>query len=176
MFVLDVCVWFLVGQLIALEPTYIKSDLRLGQDFLGLVWTVYGAGELVGSLLLTRVRQGLGRELVFAARGLLLAGAGFLVYVSVAVGVSAIAANIVFGVGFPFFVASSNALIQRVARAPGKVSAAFSMVGEAGPVASALLLAAAGPDIPVRAWLLVSGLLFTFVALGALRISSRTPA
>jgi hypothetical protein len=171
MFLLDVCVWFLVGQLIALEPSYIKGDLGLGQDFLGLVWTVYGVGELIGSLLLTRVRQGAGRELVFAARGLLLAGAGFLLYIIVAIGASALAANIVFGIGFPFFVASSGALIQRVARSPGRVSAAFSMVGESGPVASALLLTAAGPDIPVRAWLLVSGVLFTMVALGALRVS-----
>ena len=174
MFFLDICVWFLVGQLIALEPTYIKGDLGLGQSFLGLVWTVYGVGELIGSLFLTRVRQGAGRELVFAARGLLLAGVGFLVYISVAIGAAAIVANIVFGIGFPFFVASSNALIQRVARSPGKVSAAFSMVGESGPVVSALVLAAAGPGIPVRGWLLVSGSLFTLVALVALRISRST--
>lgn len=171
MFILDICVWFLVGQLITLEPTYIKADLGLGQDFLGLVWTVYGVGELIGSLILTRVRQGAGRELVFAARGLLLAGVGFLAYVSVAAGGAAIVANIVFGIGFPFFVASSNALIQRVASAPGKVSAAFSMVGESGAVVSALLLTAVGPGISVRAWLLVSGALFTVVALAALRVS-----
>jgi predicted MFS family arabinose efflux permease len=171
MFILDICVWFLVGQLITLEPTYIKGDLGLGQDFLGLVWTVYGVGELIGSLFLTRVRQGAGRELVFAARGLLLAGVGFLAYISVAAGGAAIVANIVFGIGFPFFVASSNALIQRVASAPGKVSAAFSMVGESGAVVSALLLTAVGPGISVRAWLLVSGALFTVVALAALRVS-----
>jgi MFS family permease len=176
MFLLDIGVWFLVGQLIALEPTYIKADLGLGQDFLGLVWTVYGVGELIGSLLLTRIRRGAGRELVYAARGLLLTGAGFLVYVGVAVGASALVANVVFGIGFPFFVASSNALIQRVARAPGKVTAAFAMVGEAGPVASALLLIAAGPGISVRVWLLVSGILFTVVAIVALQVSRRAVA
>lgn len=176
MFLLDIGVWFLVGQLIALEPTYIKADLGLGQDFLGLVWTVYGVGELIGSLLLTRIRRGAGRELVYAARGLLLTGAGFLVYVGVAVGASALVANVVFGIGFPFFVASSNALIQRVARAPGKVTAAFAMVGEAGPVASALLLTAAGPGISVRVWLLVSGILFTVVAIVALQVSRRAVA
>lgn len=171
MFALEICVWFLVGQLIALEPTYIKRDLGLGQDFLGLVWTVFGAGELVGSLLLARIRRGAGRELVFAARGLLIAAVGFLVYISVAVGAAAIVANVVFGVGLPLFVASSGALIQRVARAPGRVSAAFAMVHESGPVASAVLLAAAGPGIAVRTWLLVSGVLFTLVALAALRVS-----
>lgn len=173
MFILDICVWFLVGQLITLEPSYIKGDLGLGQDFLGLVWTAYGVGELIGSLILTRVRQGAGRELVFAARGLLLAGVGFLAYVSVVIGAAAIVANVVFGIGFPFFVASSNALIQRIARAPGKVSAAFSMVGESGAVLSALLLSVVGGEISARAWLLVSGALFTLVALAALRVSGR---
>jgi predicted MFS family arabinose efflux permease len=171
MFILGICVWFLVGQLITLEPSYIKADLGLGQDFLGLVWTVFGVGELIGSLLLTRVRQGAGREMVFAARGLLVAAVGFLTYISVAIGAAAIVANVVFGIGFPFFVASSNALIQRVAGAPGKVSAAFSMVGESGAVVSALLLTVVGSAISVRVWLLVSGVLFTVVALGALRIS-----
>jgi MFS family permease len=170
---LDVCVWFLIGQLITLEPTYIKDDLGLGQDFLGLVWTVYGVGELIGALLLTRVRQGAGRELAFATRGLLLAGVGFLFYVAVAIGASALVANIVFGIGFSFFIASANALIQRVARAPGRVSAAFSMLGESGPVASTILLLAVGPGIHVRAWLMVSGVLFTIVALVGLRASIR---
>lgn len=170
---LDVCVWFLIGQLITLEPTYIKADLGLGQDFLGLVWTVYGVGELIGALLLTRVRRGAGRELVFATRGLLLAGIGFLVYVAVAIGASALVANIVFGIGFSFFVASANALIQRVARAPGRVTAAFSILGESGPVASSLLLLAVGPGIDVRTWLTLSGVSFTLVALTGMRASSR---
>jgi predicted MFS family arabinose efflux permease len=173
MFILGICVWFLVGQLITLEPSYIKTDLGLGQDFLGLVWTVFGVGELIGSVLLTRVRQGAGRELVLAARGLLVAGVGFLTYISVAIGAAAIVANVVFGIGFPFFVASSNALIQRVARAPGKVTAAFSMVGESGAVMSALLLILVGSGISVRIWLLVSGVLFTLVAMAALRMSRR---
>ena len=168
---IDLCVWFLIGQLITLEPTYIKEDLGLGQDFLGLVWTVYGVGELIGALLLTRVRSGAGKELRFATRGLLLAGAGFLVYVAVAIGASAVVANIVFGIGFSFFVASANALIQRVARAPGRVTAAFSILGEAGPVVSSLLLLAVGPGIDVRAWLTVSGILFTVVALAGMRAS-----
>lgn len=170
---IDLCVWFLIGQLITLEPSYIKDDLDLGQDFLGLVWTVYGVGELIGALLLTRVRSGAGKELKFATRGLLLAGVGFLVYVAVAVGASAVVANIVFGIGFSFFVASANALIQRVARAPGRVTAAFSILGESGPVASSLLLLAVGPGIDVRAWLTVSGILFTIVALAGMRASAR---
>ena len=170
---LDLCVWFLIGQLITLEPTYIKHDLGLGQDFLGLVWTVYGVGELIGALLLTRVRGGAGRELALATRGLLLAGMGFLVYVAVAIGAAAVVANIVFGIGFSFFVASANALIQRVSRAPGRVTAAFSILGESGPVASSLLLLAVGPGIDVRVWLTVSGVLFTLVALAGMRASAR---
>jgi hypothetical protein len=173
MLLLDISVWFLIGLLISLEPIYIKRDLGLDQAFLGVLWSVYGLGELAGSLMLTRVRNGSGRELSFAARGLLLASAGFLLYVSVPIGIAALAANLVFGIGFPFFVGSAHALIQRVARFPGRVTAAFSMVGEAGPVATALLLAAAGRDVAVRPWLLGSGILFTLVGLSALRISVR---
>jgi predicted MFS family arabinose efflux permease len=173
MLLLDISVWFLIGLLISLEPIYVKRDLGLDQTFLGVLWSVYGLGELIGSLLLVRVREGAGRELSFAARGLLLAAVGFLLYVSVPLGVAAIVANVVFGIGFPFFVGSANALIQRVARFPGRVTAAFSMVGEFGPVATALLLAAAGRDISVRPWLLASGVMFAIVALWALRISVR---
>jgi predicted MFS family arabinose efflux permease len=176
MLLIDVSVWFLIGMLISLEPLYIKRDLGLDQAFLGILWSTYGAGELIGSLLLTRVRKGAGRELTFAARGLLLAAGGFLLYVSVPIAAVVLAANVLFGIGFPFFVGSAHALIQRLARFPGRVTAAFSMVGEVGPVATALLLAGAGRDIPVRPWLLGAGIVFTFVALSALRVSARLGA
>jgi MFS family permease len=173
---LDVSVWFLIGLLISLEPSYIRRELGLGEDFLGLVWSTYGLGELIGAVLLTRVRRGSGRELVFASRGLLLAAGGFLVYVTVVVPWTVIVANVVFGIGFPFFTASASAMIQRVARHPGKVTAAFSMVGEAGPVISALLLAGVGTALDIRAWLLAAGILFAGVALAASAASRRVPA
>ena len=170
---LDLSVWFLIGLLITLEPSYIRRELGLGEDFLGLVWSSYGVGELIGALLLTRIRRGSGRELALAARGLLLAAIGFLTYVLVVVPWAVVAANVIFGVGFPFFTASAQAMIQRVAKHPGKVIAAFSMVGEAGPIVAALLLAAAGAGINVRGWLLGSGILFAGVALAASAVSRR---
>jgi predicted MFS family arabinose efflux permease len=173
---LDLSVWFLIGLLISLEPSYIRRELGLGEDFLGLVWSTYGAGELIGALLLSRVRRGGGRELVLAARGLLLAAVGFLIYVTVVVPWTVIAANVVFGIGFPFFTASAQAMIQRVAGHPGKVSAAFSMVGEAGPVTGALLLAGVGGALSVRGWLLGAGVLFAGVALAASAVSRRVPS
>ena len=172
---LDLSVWFLIGLLITLEPSYIRRELGLGEDFLGLVWSTYGAGELIGALLLTRVHRGSGRELVFAARGLLLAALGFLIYVIVVVPWTVIVANVIFGIGFPFFTASAQAMIQRVARHPGKVIAAFSMVGEAGPVVSAFILVAAGAAVSVRGWLLGSGIVFAGVAVLAVYVSGRRP-
>jgi predicted MFS family arabinose efflux permease len=173
LFGISVSIWFLIGLLIALEPLYIKDDVGGGQDFLGLIWAVYGAGEVAGSVLLTRTRRGTGREPVFIAFGLLLASVGFLLYVSVSSPLAVIAGNVVFGMGFPFYTATSNALIQRVARHPGKVTAAFSMAGEGGPVAASALLAVGGGVLTVRGWLLVSGLAFTVVALAALRVARR---
>ena len=173
MLVIDISVWFLIGMLISLEPIYIKRDLGLDQAFLGILWSTYGLGELIGSLLLTRVRGGAGKELTFAARGLLMAAVGFLLYVSIPVGAAALGANLLFGIGFPFFTGSAHALIQRVAHFPGRVTGAFSMVGEMGPVLTALLLAVAGRDLDVRPWLLWSGVAFSLVALAALRASYR---
>jgi predicted MFS family arabinose efflux permease len=173
LFGIAVSIWFLIGLLIALEPLYIKDEVGRGQDFLGLVWAVYGAGEVAGSLLLARTRRSAGREPSLVAFGLLLASVGFLIYVSVSSPVTVIAGNVVFGIGFPFYTATSNALIQRVAQHPGKVTAAFSMAGEGGPVAASALLAVAGGAMSVRAWLLGSGLAFTVVALAALGVARR---
>jgi predicted MFS family arabinose efflux permease len=173
LFGISVSIWFLIGLLIALEPLYIRTDVGGGQDFLGLVWAVYGLGEVMGSVLLAVRGRGAGREPTFVAFGLLFASVGFLLYVSVPSAIAVIAGNIVFGIGFPFYTATSNALIQRVARHPGKVTAAFSMAGEGGPVTASALLAVAGGALSVRGWLLVSGLAFTVVALAALRVARR---
>lgn len=173
LFGISVSIWFLIGLLIALEPLYVKDVVGRGQDFLGLIWAVYGAGEVVGSVLLARVKRGAGREPSLVAFGLLLASVGFILYVSVAAPLAVISGNLVFGIGFPFYTATSNALIQRVARHPGKVTAAFSMAGEGGPVVAAIILAVAGGALSVRGWLLASGLCFTVVALVALRVARR---
>jgi predicted MFS family arabinose efflux permease len=175
LFLLAVAVWFLIGVLISLEPAYLREELGRGQVFLGAVWAVYGAGEVLGSIALARVRRGTGREPTLVALGLLLAAAGFLIYVSVRSPVAVIVGNVVFGVGFPFFTATSQALIQRLARFPGQVSAAFSMAGEGGPVAAAALLGSVGQRVGIRTWLLLSGAVFTLVALVALSMARRRP-
>ncbi|HYH28351.1 MAG TPA: MFS transporter, partial [Actinomycetota bacterium] len=127
LFFLAIAVWFLIGVLISLEPAYIREELGRGQVFLGVVWAVYGGGEVVGAIGLARLRRAAGREPQLVAGGLLLAALGFLVYVSVRSPVAVLAGNVVFGIGFPLFTATSQALIQRIAVAPGRVSAAFSM-------------------------------------------------
>lgn len=173
LFLIAVAVWFLVGFLIALEPSWVKDGLGRGQDFLGVIWATYGAGEVVGSVILARRKGAMGKEPRFVAAGLLLAALGFLVYVGVAVPATAIAGNVLFGVGFPLFTASSYALIQRLAGSPGKVTAAFSMAAEAGPVIAAALLAAVGRALSVRPLLLGAGGAFSVVALVALRAARR---
>ena len=173
LFLLAVAVWFLIGMLISLEPAYLREELGRGQVFLGTVWAVYGAGEVIGSIVLSRVRRGAGREPTLVAMGLLLAAVGFLIYVSTRSPVAVIVGNVVFGIGFPFFTATSQALIQRLARFPGQVSAAFSMAGEGGPVAAAAILWVTGDRVGVRTWLLLSGAVFTLVALVAVRVARR---
>ena len=171
LFFLGIAVWFLIGILISLEPAYLRSVLGQGQVFLGVVWAVYGGGEVIGSLALARLRRGAGREPVLVAMGLLLAAVGFLIYVSIPLPVAVISGNVVFGIGFPFFTATSQALIQRLATYPGQVSAAFSMTGEGGPIAAAVILTAVGDALSVRMALLISGIVFTLVSLVAVRMA-----
>ena len=173
---IDISVWFLIGLLLSLEPSYLRHELGMGQTFLAILWTVYGVGELIGSLLLARRPTGAGRELILASRGLLLAAVGFLLYATIPIWWAALLANVIFGIGFPFFVASGGALIQRVARHPGKVTATFSMVGELGAVLSAVTLAVAGRAVEVRPWLIGAGVVFTFVAIAASRVAVRLAA
>ncbi len=173
LFLIGVAVWFLVGFLIALEPSWVKDGLGRGQDFLGIIWASYGAGEVVGSVILARRKHAMGKEPRFIAVGLLLGAVGFLVYVGVATPATAIGGNALFGVGFPLFTASSYALIQRLARAPGKVTAAFTMVAETGPVLAAALVAGVAGNVGIRPLLLGAGGAFSLVALLALRVARR---
>ncbi len=165
LFLVGIAVWFLIGILIPLEPLYLQGSLGRGQVFLGIVWAVFGAGEVIGSLRMARLRDAAGREGRYMGAGLLFAGLGFVLYVSVIADAAVIAGNVVFGIGFPMFTAAANGLIQRIAAHPGRVSAAFNVIGESGPVLAAVLLGVAGGLLSVRGWLLASGSLFAVVGL-----------
>jgi predicted MFS family arabinose efflux permease len=165
--------YLLLGVVITLEAVYIREVLGRGQDFLGVLWSLFGAGAVLGSLVLARMRGGAGKEHLLVAAGLAGGGIGYVLYVATASPTVSAMGSFVFGAGFTFFSSPTEALIQRVASQPGMVTAVYAMLGEGGPLGTALLVTAAGALISVQPWLVWSGAAFTALAGLALAASRR---
>jgi MFS family permease len=69
--------------------------------------------------------------------------------------------SFLFGAGFTFFSSPGQALIQRVAAHPGKVTSVYAMLSEGGPLVAALLVAFLGGFIAVQPWLIGAAIVFT---------------
>jgi MFS transporter, DHA3 family, macrolide efflux protein len=157
--------YLLLGMAITLETLYVKEVLGRSQDFLGLVWSLTGAGAALGSAALAALRQGVGRERLLIALGLLGGGVGYLLYVGTSVPLVSLVGGFLFGAGFTFVSSPGQALIQRVAANPGKVTSVYAMLSEGGPLATSILVAVAGGLIAVHPWLIGSAALFIVVGL-----------
>jgi predicted MFS family arabinose efflux permease len=163
-----VAAYLLLGMAITLETLYVKDVLGRGQDFLGLVWSLTGAGAALGSAALAALRQGAGREHFLIALGLLGGGIGYFLYVVTSAPLVSLAGGFLFGAGFTFVSSPGQALIQRVAANPGKVTSVYAMLSEGGPLATSVLVAVAGGLISVHPWLIGSAVLFTAVGVVSL--------
>ncbi len=172
LFALGVAVMFLIGLLITLEPLFVRRILDRGQAALGLLWSVHGVGGLLGSLALVRLRSGARREMLLVGAGITLGGAGFLLYVGTASLVTATVGTAVLGVGFTLFFTPAQALIQRISAAPGRVTAVFVVISEAGPFVAALLIGVLG-RVSVQPWLVASALAYLVVGLAGLWVARR---
>lgn len=168
--------YLLLGMVITLEILYVKDVLHRGLDFLGLLWSVTGVGAALGSLSLAGLRHGVGRERLLVALGLVGGGAGYLAYIGTSSPAVSLVGGFVFGAGFTFFSSPAQALIQRVAARPGKVTAVYAMLSESGPLAAALGVAALGGLVVVQPWLIWSGALFTGLGLASLAGARRGAA
>ena len=162
-----VLAYLLLGLAITLEVLYVREVLGRSRDFLGLLWAMTGAGAVLGSLVLARMRQGAGREHVLIAWGLFGGGLGYLLYVGTSIPAASAAGAFLFGAGFTFLSSPAQALIQRVASQPGKVTAVYAMLSEGGPLITALLVAVAGGVLPVQTWLVIAAVLFTLIGAGS---------
>ena len=160
--------YLLLGMAITLETLYVRDILGRGQDLLGLIFSVTGAGAALGSLALAALKHGVGREHLLMALGLTGGGIGYVLYVATSSVVVCLVGAFLFGAGFTFFTSPGQALIQRVAAQPGKVTAVYAMLGEGGPLAASLLVAAIGGLIAVQPWLIGSAVLFTILGLASL--------
>jgi predicted MFS family arabinose efflux permease len=160
--------YLLLGMAITLETLYVRDILGRGQDFLGLIFSVTGAGAALGSLALAALKHGVGREHLLMALGLTGGGIGYVLYIATSSAVVCLVGAFLFGAGFTFFSSPGQALIQRVAAQPGKVTAVYAMLGEGGPLAASLLVAAIGGLIAVQPWLVGSAVLFMLLGLASL--------
>lgn len=163
-----VVAYLLLGMVITLETLYVREILGRGQDFLGVIFSVTGAGAVLGSVGLVGLKHGVGREHLLMALGLTGGGIGYVLYIATASPVVCLVGAFLFGTGFTFFSSPGQALIQRVAAQPGKVTAVYAMLSEGGPLVAALVVAALGGLITVQPWLLGSAVLFTILGLVSL--------
>ncbi|MGH2740706.1 MAG: MFS transporter [Actinomycetota bacterium] len=162
--------WFLLGLLIPLEPLFVKDVLGRGQDTLGLLWSLSGVGAVAGSFFLSKLKRGAGREENFIVLGIGGGGMGFLVYVALGTMAAAVFGSIVLGLGYAIVVAAGDALIQRVAEQPGKVSGLFALTHETGELAASGLVAVAGGVVLVQPWLIGAAVAMTTVGIAGLRM------
>jgi MFS family permease len=101
------------------------------------------------------------------AVGLTGGGVGFFLYIGTSSPTISLAGAFLFGMGFTFFSSPGQALIQRVAEHPGKVTSVYAMLSEGGPLVAALLVAALGGLITVQPWLVTAAILFTVLGLAS---------
>jgi predicted MFS family arabinose efflux permease len=160
--------YLLLGLVITLEALYVREILDRGQDFLGIIFSVTGAGAALGSAGLVALKHGVGREHLLMAIGLTGGGIGYILYIGTSSAVICLVGSFLFGAGFTFFSSPGQALIQRVAAHPGKVTSVYAMLSEGGPLVAALLVAFLGGFIAVQPWLIGAAVVFT--ALGVLSL------
>jgi predicted MFS family arabinose efflux permease len=163
-----VIAYLLLGMVITLETLYVRDVLGRGQEFLGIIFSVTGAGAAIGSLVLAALKHGVRREHLLMALGLTGGGIGYALYVGTSSPVVSLVGSFLFGAGFTFFSSPGQALIQRVTAQPGKVTSVYAMLSEGGPLMAALLVAAIGGLITVQPWLIGSAVLFTLLGVASI--------
>jgi predicted MFS family arabinose efflux permease len=169
----SVVAYLLLGLVITLETLYVKDVLGQGRHFLGVLWSVTGVGAALSSLGLARLKHGAGREHLLIALGLTGAGLGYLAYVGTSSPVVSAVGGFFFGAGFTLISSPAQALIQRVAAQPGKVTAVYAMLSEGGPLVTSLLVVVAGGLVSVQPWLVASAALFVLLGVVSLPGSRR---
>jgi predicted MFS family arabinose efflux permease len=160
--------YLLLGMVITLEALYVRETLGREQEFLGIIFSVTGAGAALGSAALVALRHGVGREHLLMAIGLFGGGVGYILYIGTSSPVISLVGSFLFGAGFTFFSSPGQALIQRVATHPGKVTSVYAMLSEGGPLVAALVVAVLGRFIAVQPWLIGSAIVFTALGLSSL--------
>ena len=163
--------WTLINVFFVLEPLLVKGTLHRGQDAVLYLWGAHGLGALAGATAITRTRRGVGREAMIVCAGVVLVGAGILIYAGVGVYTVALAGAAISGCGFGFIFPPLLALIQRTVREEqrGRVTSVFVALQESMGLVSSLALLALAGVIVVRPTVVVSGAVLAAMGLVGFR-------
>ncbi len=163
--------WALINVFFVLEPLLVKGTLHRGQDAVLYLWGAHGLGALAGATAITRTRRGAGREAMFVCAGVVLVGAGILIYAGVGVYVVALGAAAIAGCGFGFIFPPLLALIQRSVREEqrGRVTSVFVALQESMGLFSSIALLVIAGAVVVRPTIVVSGGVVAAIGLLGLR-------
>jgi predicted MFS family arabinose efflux permease len=167
--------YVLMNMLFSLEPLLIRDVIGGGPQAVQFIWAANGLGAVLGALAVSRISHGVGLELVLVGGGLIVSGAGLVVYAGVGTYPVALAGSAVIGVGFSFFFTSALALVQRATgeESRGRVTAVLGVLQEGTGLLSSVALASVGALVAAQPVLVGSGILLIVVgAVGWRRLLS----
>jgi MFS family permease len=175
--VVTVAGWTLVNVFFVLEPLFVRDVLLRQGNALLYLWGAHGLGALAGAIGVTRARNTAGREAQMVCAGVVLVGAGIVVYTAIGRYPVALVASAASGVGFALFFPPLLALIQRVIPEDqrGRVTSVFVALQETAGLASSLALLAFGGIVAVQPTLVASGVVLTAMGVLGLRAVGRSP-
>jgi predicted MFS family arabinose efflux permease len=167
--------WMLINVFFVLEPLFVKDVLGREDAALLYLWSAHGLGALAGAIWVTRARHRSGREAMLVCVGVMIVGAGFVLYTAVGSYPVALVASALSGVGFALFFPPLLALIQRVITEDerGRVTSVFVALQESAGLASSLAIFALGSRVPVGPTLIAAGMLTGVLGALGVRAESR---
>jgi 4-hydroxybenzoate polyprenyltransferase len=170
---LSIAMFMAISVFFSLEPLLVKDTMGASEDAVSFLWSAQAFGSLIGALILTRTREGQGRELGFIGLALSIAGFGALVYAGFAQFGPALIGGAIMGFGFSRFFAPSLALIQRVAGEDkrGRVTSVFSVLQESIGLIASLVFAAVALEPSAVQPMLIGAAVFLMVA-GAVALTA----
>ncbi len=174
--IVTVAGWTLVNVFFVLEPLFVRDVLLRQGNALLYLWGAHGLGALAGAIAITRARNTAGHEARMVCAGVVLVGAGIVVYTAVGRYPVALVASAASGVGFALFFPPLLALIQRVIPEDqrGRVTSVFVALQETAGLASSLALLAFGGIVAVQPTLVASGAVLTAIGAMGLRAVARS--
>jgi MFS family permease len=169
--------WALVTVFFVLEPIYVRDVLHRQEASLLFLWAAHGCGAVVTSVVLAaRVRKSRHEPLIVCA-GVAAIGLGIFLYATGgSYRLSMIGAGLQ-GVGFALMYPPLLAFIQRAVTEDqrGRVTGVFVSLQEAMGLFASVLLFVLGDAVPVRATLVVGGLLLAALGFAGVRLARRAP-